>query len=194
MDLNERLKNITDNLENYYFYRTIPDYASVQNFAFDIEACYIKEKNEMLTYSIAVMFIPISSRPPSGITFTLAFSTFFKNVLLLSMPGGPHPLTSGQTAWRLLPIPHHLQQIHIYLLECMIHFFQVLQLFFLVAQSFLITLFLTYFSPFKKMEPTPIFAKTEPTPNYVFLYSFHIFTCTCINSYNISNIYKHRNL
>ena len=41
MDLNERLKNITDNLENYYFYRTIPDYANVQNFAFDIEACYI---------------------------------------------------------------------------------------------------------------------------------------------------------
>ena len=55
MDLNERLKNITDNLDNYYFYRTIPDYANVQNFAFDIEACYIKEKNEMLTYSIALM-------------------------------------------------------------------------------------------------------------------------------------------
>ena len=55
MDLNERLKNITDNLENYYSYRTIPDYANVENFAFDIEACYLKEKNEMLTYSIALM-------------------------------------------------------------------------------------------------------------------------------------------
>ena len=55
MDLNERLKNITDNLENYYSYRTIPDYADTQNFAFDIEACYLKEKNEMLTYSIALM-------------------------------------------------------------------------------------------------------------------------------------------
>ena len=55
MDLNVRLKNITDNLENYYSYRTIPDYGNVQNFAFDIEACYLKEKNEMLTYSIALM-------------------------------------------------------------------------------------------------------------------------------------------
>jgi hypothetical protein len=55
MNLNERLKIITDNLDNYYSYRNIPDYANVQNFAFDIEACYLKEKNEMLTYSIALM-------------------------------------------------------------------------------------------------------------------------------------------
>ena len=55
MDLNERLKNITENLENYYSYRNIPNYAETQNFAFDIEACYLKEKNEMLTYSIALM-------------------------------------------------------------------------------------------------------------------------------------------
>ena len=45
MDLNERLKNITENLENYYLYDTIPNYGDVQNFAFDIEACYLKEKN-----------------------------------------------------------------------------------------------------------------------------------------------------
>ncbi|MGM9881999.1 MAG: hypothetical protein ACI31S_04070, partial [Bacilli bacterium] len=55
MDLNERLNIITDNLENYYLYNTIPNYDNVQNFAFDIEACYLKEKNEMLTYSIALM-------------------------------------------------------------------------------------------------------------------------------------------
>ena len=55
MDLNERLKNITENLNNFYSYRNIPDYGDVQNFAFDIEACYLKEKNEMLTYSIALM-------------------------------------------------------------------------------------------------------------------------------------------
>lgn len=55
MDLNERLKNITENLDNYYSYRNIPNYAETQNFAFDIEACYLKEKNEMLTYSIALM-------------------------------------------------------------------------------------------------------------------------------------------
>ena len=55
MELNERLKNITENLENYFLHDTIPNYSDVQNFAFDIEACYLKEKNEMLTYSIALM-------------------------------------------------------------------------------------------------------------------------------------------
>lgn len=55
MSLNERLKNITENLEKYYLHNVIPNYDGVQNFAFDIEACYLKEKNEMLTYSIALM-------------------------------------------------------------------------------------------------------------------------------------------
>ena len=55
MDLNERLKNITENLDKYYYHDCIPNYAKTQNFAFDIEACYLKEKNEMLTYSIALM-------------------------------------------------------------------------------------------------------------------------------------------
>ena len=55
MDLNERLKNITENLDRYYSFSNIPNYAETQNFAFDIEACYLKEKNEMLTYSIALM-------------------------------------------------------------------------------------------------------------------------------------------
>ena len=55
MSLNERLEKITSELEKHYLHDTIPNYGDVQNFAFDIEACYLKEKNEMLTYSIALM-------------------------------------------------------------------------------------------------------------------------------------------
>lgn len=55
MGLNERLEKITNELEKHYLHNTIPNYDGVQNFAFDIEACYLKEKNEMLTYSIALM-------------------------------------------------------------------------------------------------------------------------------------------
>ena len=55
MGLNERLEKITNELEKHYLHNTIPNYGNVQNFAFDIEACYLKEKNKMLTYSIALM-------------------------------------------------------------------------------------------------------------------------------------------
>nr|DAE02801.1 MAG TPA: DNA polymerase B [Podoviridae sp. ctPr92] len=58
MDLNERLKNIKNNgIMNYISKDKIKATSErdVLNFAFDIEACAINNKSEMLTYSIALM-------------------------------------------------------------------------------------------------------------------------------------------
>ena len=58
MDLNERLKTIKEKgITNYISKSRIQsdDEKSVLNFAFDIEACAINNKSEMLTYSIALM-------------------------------------------------------------------------------------------------------------------------------------------
>lgn len=58
MDLNKRLKDIKDNgIMNYISKDKIKATSDkdVLNFAFDIEACAINNKSEMLTYSIALM-------------------------------------------------------------------------------------------------------------------------------------------
>lgn len=58
MDLNERLKDIKNNgIMNYISKDKIKATSEkdVLNFAFDIEACAINNKSEMLTYSIALM-------------------------------------------------------------------------------------------------------------------------------------------
>ena len=57
MNLNERLKTIKDKgIKNYINKSRITgDGKDVLNFAFDIEACAINNKSEMLTYSIALM-------------------------------------------------------------------------------------------------------------------------------------------
>lgn len=58
MDLNERLKAIKERgIMNYINRARISseDEKTVLNFAFDIEACAINNKSEMLTYSIALM-------------------------------------------------------------------------------------------------------------------------------------------
>ena len=50
--LNERLTEINKNIKDYICYNTIP--TSMTLSAFDIEACYIKSTNSMLTYSLAL--------------------------------------------------------------------------------------------------------------------------------------------
>ena len=50
--LNERLTEINKNIKDYICYNTIP--TSMSFGAFDIEACYIKSTNSMLTYSLAL--------------------------------------------------------------------------------------------------------------------------------------------
>lgn len=58
MDLNERLKRIKEKGIMDYVSKsriTSEDEKGVLNFAFDIEACAINNKSEMLTYSIALM-------------------------------------------------------------------------------------------------------------------------------------------
>ena len=50
--LNERLTEINKNIKDYITYNTIP--TSITFGAFDIEACYIKSTNSMLTYSLAL--------------------------------------------------------------------------------------------------------------------------------------------
>ncbi|MGM9835016.1 MAG: DNA polymerase [Bacilli bacterium] len=56
MDINEKLKLREENIINSFVVnQPIEVYCDDPTFAFDIEACYLKEKNEMLTYSIAVM-------------------------------------------------------------------------------------------------------------------------------------------
>lgn len=58
MDLNERLKGIKEKgITNYISKSRIQtdDEKAILNFAFDIEACAINNKSEMLTYSIALM-------------------------------------------------------------------------------------------------------------------------------------------
>ena len=50
--LNERLTEINKNIKDYICYNTIP--TSMTFAAFDIEACYIKSTNSMLTYSLAL--------------------------------------------------------------------------------------------------------------------------------------------
>ena len=50
--LNERLTEINKNIKDYICYNTIP--TSMGFGAFDIEACYIKSTNSMLTYSLAL--------------------------------------------------------------------------------------------------------------------------------------------
>ena len=60
MDLNERLKAIKERgIMNYINKARIScdDEKSVLNFAFDIEACAINNKSEMLTYSIALKLL-----------------------------------------------------------------------------------------------------------------------------------------
>lgn len=55
MNLNERLENINKNLMSYFKIKQPLKCDKVSNFAFDIEACAINNKTEMLTYSIALM-------------------------------------------------------------------------------------------------------------------------------------------
>ena len=50
--LNERLTEINKNIKDYICYNTIPTCMTFG--AFDIEACYIKSTNSMLTYSLAL--------------------------------------------------------------------------------------------------------------------------------------------
>ena len=50
--LNERLTEINKNIKDYICYNTIP--TSMTFGAFDIEACYIKSTNSMLTYSLSL--------------------------------------------------------------------------------------------------------------------------------------------
>ena len=56
MDINEKLKlKESDILNNILVNQPIKIMSDTTTFVFDIEACYIKETNEMLTYSIAIM-------------------------------------------------------------------------------------------------------------------------------------------
>ena len=58
MDLNERLKRIKEEGIMHYVSKsriTSEDEKATLNYAFDIEACAINNKSEMLTYSIALM-------------------------------------------------------------------------------------------------------------------------------------------
>ena len=54
--LNEIMKNIHNDLDNYFYENvTLKPYDKIMNFVLDIEACPTKNKDEVLTYSIAIM-------------------------------------------------------------------------------------------------------------------------------------------
>lgn len=53
--LNKRLETINKNLMDYFNFSLDFNYTKEMNFVFDIEACAINNKTEMLTYSIAFM-------------------------------------------------------------------------------------------------------------------------------------------
>lgn len=54
--LNEIMKNIHNDLDNYFYENVaLKPYDKTMNFVLDIEACPTKNKDEVLTYSIAIM-------------------------------------------------------------------------------------------------------------------------------------------